>query len=92
MTHRPLLVPTGSVLFQQTGPQVAVVTPRNEVNLHKVTIGRDLGNTIEITGGLSPLNRISSSPPDYLVDGMPVSVQGASSAQNTQSSTAAGKS
>ena len=81
--HRPLLVPTGSVLFQQAGPQVAVVTPQNQVNLRNVTIGRDLGNSIEITGGLSPLDRIISSPPDYLVDDMPVSVQVASTAQAT---------
>ncbi len=89
--RRPLMVPTGSVLFQQAGPQVAVVTPQNQVNLHKVAIGRDLGNTIEITGGLSPLDRIISSPPDYLVDGMPVSVQATPSPQSKQAA-APGKS
>src|SRR5882724_2341083 len=55
-TIRPLIVPTGSVLFQAKGPRVAVVTPDSKVELHKVSIGRDLGNTIEITSGLSPLD------------------------------------
>jgi RND family efflux transporter MFP subunit len=72
---RPLIVPSGSLLFQSAGPQVAVVTGNSTVELHKVTIGRDFGNTTEITTGLSPLDRIIANPPDYLVDGMPVSVQ-----------------
>ncbi len=70
-----LVIPTGSVLFQAAGPQVAVVNGNNQVELHKVSIGRDFGNTIEITGGISANDRIIASPPDYLVDGMRVSVQ-----------------
>ncbi len=88
--HRPLIVPTGAVLFQAAGPQVAIVTPDNRVQLHKVGIGRDLGNTIEITSGLNPLDRLIPNPPDYLVDGMPVSVQGSQPA--AAAAPAAGKS
>jgi RND family efflux transporter MFP subunit len=73
---RPLIVPSGSILFQAAGPQVAVVTPKNTIELHKVSIGRDFGNTMEITNGLSAEDAIVASPPDYLVNGMPVSVQG----------------
>lgn len=72
---RGLLVPTGAVLFQAAGPQVAVVNARSQVELHKVSIGRDFGNTIEITGGLSASDDIVDNPPDYLIDGMPVTVQ-----------------
>jgi hypothetical protein len=54
---------------------VAVVNSSNQVELHKVSIGRDFGNTMEITGGLSASDRIIASPPDYLVDGMHVSIQ-----------------
>jgi RND family efflux transporter MFP subunit len=78
---RPLIVPSGSLLFQSAGPQVAVVTGNNTVELHKVIIGRDFGNTTEITSGLSPLDRIIANPPDYLVNGMPVSVQNQSNIQ-----------
>jgi RND family efflux transporter MFP subunit len=70
-----LIVPTGAVLFQSAGPQVAVVNRDNQVELRKVSIGRDFGNTIEITGGLSLNDQIISSPPDYLVDGMHVTIQ-----------------
>jgi RND family efflux transporter MFP subunit len=78
---RPLIVPSGSILFQAAGPQIAVVTPKSTIELRKVTIGRDFGNTTEITNGLSAKDAIVASPPDYLVDGMPVSVQGQPAAQ-----------
>jgi len=91
-TIRPLIVPTGSVLFQAKGPRVAVVTPDSKVELHKVSIGRDLGNTIEITSGLSPLDRIIASLPDYVIDGMAVSIQGQQPAQGSIPAPAPGKS
>jgi len=73
---RPLIVPSGSILFQAAGPQLAVVTSKNTIELRKVVIGRDFGNTMEITNGISSQDAIVASPPDYLVNGMPVSVQG----------------
>jgi RND family efflux transporter MFP subunit len=73
---RPLIVPSGSILFQSAGPQVAVVTAKNTVELRKVVIGRDFGNTMEITNGISTQDSVIASPPDYLVNGMAVIVQG----------------
>jgi len=73
---RPLIVPSGSILFQAAGPQVAVVTAKNRIELRKVVIGRDFGNTMEITNGVSSQDSIVASPPDYLVNGMSVTVQG----------------
>jgi RND family efflux transporter MFP subunit len=69
------------ILFQSAGPQVAVVTAKNTVELRKVVIGRDFGNTMEITNGISSQDSVVASPPDYLVNGMPVSVQGHTDAQ-----------
>ena len=71
---RPLIVPTGSLLFQSAGPQVALVNSKNQIELRKVVLGKDLGGTMEITSGITPEDRIVTNPPDYLVDGMPVSV------------------
>ena len=70
-----LIIPSGAVLYQAAGPQVAVVTDRSEVALKKVTLGRDFGDTIEITGGISKDDAVVASPPDYLIDGMRVEVQ-----------------
>jgi RND family efflux transporter MFP subunit len=70
-----LLVPTGAVLFQAAGPQVVTVNANNQLELRKVAIGSDLGNMIQITGGLSPTDRVVASPPDYVVNGMPATIQ-----------------
>jgi hypothetical protein len=72
---RPLLVPAGAILFQAAGPQIAVVNAEHKVELRKVTIGNDFGNTVEITGGITTQDTIIANPPDYLVNGMPVTVQ-----------------
>jgi hypothetical protein len=41
-----------------------------------VTIGNDFGNTVEISGGITAQDTIIANPPDYLVNGMPVAIQG----------------
>jgi RND family efflux transporter MFP subunit len=70
-----LLVPTGAVLFQAGGPQVVIVDANNQLELRKVTLGNDLGNRIQITGGLAANDRVVASPPDYVVNGMPATIQ-----------------
>ena len=71
----PLVVPGNAILFQAQGPQVSVVNSRNRVELRKVTLGRDFGNTIEILGGVTQADAVIANPPDYLVDGIVVAVQ-----------------
>jgi RND family efflux transporter MFP subunit len=70
-----LLVPTGAVLFQAAGPQVVIVNANNQLELRKVAVGNDLGNMIQITGGLALTDRVVASPPDYVVNGMPATIQ-----------------
>ena len=71
----PLVLPGNSILFQSAGPQVGVVNSQNRVELRKITLGRDFGNRVEILGGISQQDAVIANPPDYLVDGMPVTVQ-----------------
>jgi RND family efflux transporter MFP subunit len=71
----PLVLPGNTILFQAQGPQVSVVNSQNRVELRKVALGRDFGNTIEILSGISQSDAVIANPPDYLVDGMPVAVQ-----------------
>jgi RND family efflux transporter MFP subunit len=75
VSTRPLLVPAGAILFQSAGPQVAVVNSDHKIELRKVTIGSDFGNVVEITGGITAQDQVVANPPDYLVNGMPVSIQ-----------------
>jgi RND family efflux transporter MFP subunit len=72
---RPLLVPAGAILFQSAGPQIAVVNAKRQIELRKVSIGNDYGNTVEITGGITADDDVVADPPDYLVNGMPVAIQ-----------------
>jgi RND family efflux transporter MFP subunit len=72
---RPLTVPSGSILFQSAGPQVAVVDSKNKIELRNVALGKDLGASMEIASGITPQDQLVANPPDYLVDGMPVSIQ-----------------
>jgi len=81
-----LVVPTGAVLFQAAGPQVVVVNAKNELELHNVSVGSDLGNLIQITAGLSPSDRVVASPPDYMVNGMPASIQPQTNSSTTGNS------
>jgi RND family efflux transporter MFP subunit len=71
----PLVLPGNTILFQAQGPQVGVVNSQNQVELRKVTLGRDFGNRIEILSGIGQPDAVIANPPDYLVDGMSVAVQ-----------------
>ena len=75
----PLVLPGNTILFQAKGPQVGVVNSESHVELHKVTLGRDFGNRVEILSGVSQPDAVIANPPDYLVDGMSVAVQTAQS-------------
>jgi membrane fusion protein (multidrug efflux system) len=44
------------------------------VKLKRITIGRDLGQVVEISTGLEASDRVIESPPDGLSDGDPVRV------------------
>jgi RND family efflux transporter MFP subunit len=69
-----LVLPSSALLFRKSGMQAAVVGPDNRVHLHSVTVGRDLGTTIEISSGLDPTNRVINNPPDSIADGQLVRV------------------
>lgn len=66
-------IPPSAMLYRDTAPKVATVTPDNRIALKKVHIARDLGTAVEITG-LSPDERIVANPPDSIVDGEEVRV------------------
>jgi RND family efflux transporter MFP subunit len=77
----PLVIPSSTILFQEAGPQVGVVTSRNQVELRRVTLGHDFGDTIEIVSGVRAADAVIANPPDFLTNGMPVAVQTASANQ-----------
>lgn len=68
-------LPASALITNKEGTQVAVVGPNGHALLRTVTLGRDLGSTVEITAGLSRSDRVIDSPPDSLQSGDPVQVQ-----------------
>ena len=75
----PLVLPSSTILFQADGPQVGVVNRQNQVELRKVTLGHDFGDTIQALTGVRPTDAVVSNPPDSLTNGMAVAVQSAGS-------------
>ncbi len=72
----PLHIPSSALVFDQKGLRVATVTADNQILFKPVTIARDLGRDIELSGGISQEDRIINSPPDGIVDGDQVRVVG----------------
>lgn len=69
------IVPSSALSFGAHGSQVATVDARGHVHMRSITIGRDLGATVEVTAGLKPGERIVDNPPDSIADGELVRVR-----------------
>lgn len=69
-------IPSSALIFRARGTQVALVDRYGHAHLRSVTVGRDLGQMVEVVAGLSATDRIVDNPPDSLGDGELVRVQG----------------
>jgi membrane fusion protein, multidrug efflux system len=67
-----LTIPASSLIFRQSGLQVAVVGKDNRAVLKPVTVATDLGTHVQIATGLAPDDRVIDNPPDSLAAGDPV--------------------
>ncbi|RKT21268.1 RND family efflux transporter MFP subunit [Paraburkholderia sp. RAU2J] len=72
--HAELSVPGNALLFRAEGPRIAVVDAKGNVELRKVVIARDLGQTLEIESGIGTGDRIIINPSDSIADGDHVQV------------------
>jgi RND family efflux transporter MFP subunit len=85
----PLIVPTSAMVFRSDGTVVAVVED-GKVKMTKVSVGRDMGTTMEIISGLNGTEQVVSNPGERLADGVEVKIvepktpDGASPAKPTQ--------
>jgi len=69
-----LTLPSNTLLFRAEGLQVAVVDSNGTVELRKVQVGRDFGQTVEIIAGVTAADRVITNPSDSLVSGIKVRV------------------
>jgi membrane fusion protein (multidrug efflux system) len=64
-----LTMPEEALIFRAAGTQVAVVGANNRVHLRDITLGQNLGQTVQVTSGLAPGDRLVNNPPAGLMDG-----------------------
>ena len=59
-------LPATALMPVNRGAQVAVVGEGNKVLLKPIQLGRDFGDSVEVTAGLAPQDRVIDSPPETL--------------------------
>ena len=67
-------IPASALLAGNRGTQVAVLEPDHKVTLKPIQIARDLGDSVEVSAGLSPSDMVIDSPPETLRSGDVVSL------------------
>jgi RND family efflux transporter MFP subunit len=65
----PVIVPSAAVIIRTGGPRVAIVDEHDQVRYRDVKLGRDLGEELEVLGGLKPGQRVIVYPGDDLPEG-----------------------
>ncbi|HTW36912.1 MAG TPA: efflux RND transporter periplasmic adaptor subunit [Rhizomicrobium sp.] len=64
-----VVLPSSALTFRDGGMFVATVNAQSHIVMKKVTVGRDLGQTVEISNGLSRADRVVNNPPDSMRSG-----------------------
>jgi RND family efflux transporter MFP subunit len=67
-------VPAAALVFATSGPRVAVVGPDGTVKFQPVTIGRDDGNEVELSSGVTDGERLVLNISNQIVAGQKVQV------------------
>ncbi|KAB8122374.1 efflux RND transporter periplasmic adaptor subunit [Komagataeibacter medellinensis] len=67
-------IPTGALVFQEHGMQVAVVDAQNHAHFHTITVGRMGDGATQVLSGITPGDRIIDNPPADLLEGESVHV------------------
>ena len=79
-------IPATALMPINRGAQVAVLDDSNKVVLKSIQLGRDFGDSVEVTAGLAPQDRVIDSPPETLQNGDTVQLATATaSSTSTQS-------
>ena len=80
-----LRVPATTLVFDRNGTQVAQVGDDHRVALRPVTLGRNLGNEVEVRAGVSIAERLIDNPQEFLASGDVVRVAGEEATPRTAS-------
>ncbi|MYM25113.1 efflux RND transporter periplasmic adaptor subunit [Duganella sp. FT135W] len=76
-----LSIPPSALIFNKGGTQVATLGKDNHVVLKQITVGRDLGNALEVASGIDHNDQVIANPPDGVATGDAVRVAAANTAK-----------
>jgi RND family efflux transporter MFP subunit len=68
------ILPVSALIFRSAGLQVATVQGGDKAALVNITLGRDMGNEVEVVSGLNAGDSVIVNPPDSLISGETVRV------------------
>jgi RND family efflux transporter MFP subunit len=72
--RKTLRVPSNTILFRDSGLQVATVDHSHTIKLKIINQGRDFGQSIEVLDGLDADDNVVVNPPDSIENGLTVRV------------------
>ena len=72
-----LSIPPSALIFNKSGTQVATLGKDNRVVVKPITVGRDLGNLLEVASGIDRNDQVIANPPDGVATGDVVRVAAA---------------
>ena len=84
LSGQRLTLPVNALLFRPEGTMVAVVDGNSRVNLKKLAIGRDFGNSVEVLDGITTADSVVVNPPDSLEQNEKVALGGDNAKGNAQ--------
>jgi RND family efflux transporter MFP subunit len=67
--NNTFVIPASALMFRDGGMSAATIGPDGRIAMKRITIGRDLGSSVEVSAGLSRNDRVVNNPPDFLVQG-----------------------
>ncbi|MET0364195.1 MAG: efflux RND transporter periplasmic adaptor subunit [Sphingobium sp.] len=70
-----LILPGSAILYSNDGPAVALADGQGRVTIRPVTIVRDEGSTVTVSGGLKTTDHVIDTPPDSIRSGDRVTVE-----------------
>ena len=68
------ILPVSALIFRSAGLQVGTLQNGDKAELVNITLGRDMGNEVEVVSGLNAGDQVIVSPPDSLISGETVRV------------------
>jgi RND family efflux transporter MFP subunit len=68
------ILPVSALIFRSAGLQVGTVQNGDKAALVDITLGRDMGNEVEVVSGLNAGDAVIVNPPDSLISGETVRV------------------